>query len=281
MSKTLRIHSNAGSSPVELETYDSEGEGRPIVLVHGWPLNGHAWRPQKSVLEDAGYRVVAFDRRGFGESTKPEAGYDYDTMAADVRAIVEHLGLKKPVLAGFSMGGGEVARYVGRFGTDNLGAVVFISSIAPYLLKTKDNPDGGLQDEDIEGMKQGLRDDRDGFFAEFAKNFYTARGEVRVGDDVLSTWRELAAPCSTQAALACIDAFSRTDLRPDLAKIDVPCLVVHGDADAIVPFEVSGKRTAATVDGAKLVVLQGGPHGVLDSHTKQVNDALLDFLGEL
>ena len=278
---TSTITSNAGPTPVGLETYDSGGDGRPVVLIHGWPLSGHAWRPQKYVLESVGYRVIAFDRRGFGESDQPSDGYDYDTMAGDVREIVDDLGLVDPVLVGFSMGGGEVARYVGRFGTEGLGGVVFASAVPPFLLKTDDNPDGGLQDADITGMKQGLSDDRGGFFEQFSKNFYTAGGGLKVDESVTTTWRDLAAPCSTEAALACIDAFGRTDFRDDLAKIDIPTLVIHGDSDDIVPIAVSGQRTADSVKGAQLVVIEGGPHGILDSHPREFTEALLGFLVSL
>lgn len=278
---TLKIESNAGPTPVGIETYDSGGDGRPVVLIHGWPLSGHAWRPQKPALEDAGYRVIAFDRRGFGDSDSPSDGYDYDTMAGDLKAIVDELGLDDAVLVGFSMGGGEVARYVGRFGTAGLGGVVFASAVPPALLKTDDNPDGGLQDADVEEMKQGLADDRDGFFSEFSEKFFTADGDLRVGRDVVDNWLTLASDASTEAALACIDAFARTDFRDDLAKIDVPALVLHGAGDEIVPFEVSGKRTAQMVAGATLVVIENGPHGINDSHTDQFNAALLEFLASL
>lgn len=278
---TMQINSTAGSTPVGLETYDSGGDGRAVVLIHGWPLSGHAWRPQKEELEDADYRVIAFDRRGFGESDKPADGYDYDTMAGDVKAIVDELGLSDAVLVGFSMGGGEVARYVGRYGTDGLSGVVFASAVPPYLLKTDDNPDGGLQDADVTEMKQGLSDDRDGFFSEFSEKFFTANGELRVEQDVVDNWRTLASDASTDAALACIDTFVRTDFRDDLAKIDVPTLVLHGAGDEIVPFDVSGKRTSDAIDGAELVVIDNGPHGINDSHTAEFNRALLDFLGRL
>ncbi len=278
---TMKVNSTAGSTPVGLETYDSGGDGRAVVLIHGWPLSGHAWRPQKEELEDAGYRVIAFDRRGYGESDKPADGYDYDTMAGDVKAIVDELGLSDAVLVGFSMGGGEVARYVGRYGTDGLSGVVFASAVPPYLLKTDDNPDGGLQDADVTEMKQGLSDDRDGFFSEFSEKFFTANGELRVDQDVVDNWRTLASDASTDAVLACIDAFSRTDFRDDLAKIDVPTLVLHGAGDEIVPIDVSGKRTADAIDGAELVVIENGPHGINESHTAEFNRALLDFLGKL
>lgn len=278
---TLKIRSTAGTEPVELETYDSGGEGRPVVLIHGWPLSGHAWRPQKPALEDAGYRVIAFDRRGFGDSDKPQGGYDYDTMAGDVKAIVDELGLSDAVLVGFSMGGGEVAKFVGRFGTDALAGVVFASAVPPFLLKTDDNPDGGLRDTDIDGMKDGLTNDRDGFFADFSENFFTADGELKVENESVENWRMLAADASTDAAVACIDAFSRTDFRDDLAKVDVPTLVIHGSGDGIVPIEVSGARTAKAVTDSELVVIDGGPHGITDSHTDEFNAALLGFLGRL
>lgn len=272
------ITSHAGSSAVRLETYDSGGDGRAVVLIHGWPLSGHAWRPQKAVLEDAGYRVVAFDRRGFGASDKPSDGYDYDTMAGDVKAIVDALELDAPVLVGFSMGGGEVARYVGRYGTGGLGGLVFAAAVPPFLLKTDDNPDGGLSEDDIAGMKDGLSNDREGFFDTFSTNFYTAGDTLKVDRSAVDNWRELASDCSTEAALACIDAFSRTDFRDDLSKIDIPTLIIHGDGDGIVPIDVSGKRTAAQVADAQLVTIPGGPHGINDSHTDAFNEALLGFL---
>lgn len=277
----MKVQSKAGATPVGIETYDSGGEGRPVFLIHGWPLSGHSWKPQKPVLEDAGYRVIAIDRRGFGDSDKPDEGYDYDTMAGDVKAVVDHLDLEEVVLVGFSMGGGELARYVRHFGTDDLSGLVFASAVPPYLLKTDDNPDGGLREDDVEKMKQGLSEDRDAFFESFSKNFYTVEGEVLVDGTVIEKWLELASDCTTRAALDCIDAFSSTDFRADLDRIDVPTLVIHGTGDEIVPIDVSGRRTAEAVAGAKLVEIEGGPHGVLDSHTEAFNNALLDFLGTL
>jgi non-heme chloroperoxidase len=276
-----KIRSDAGSTPIDLEVYDSGGDGRPVVLVHGWPLSGHSWKPQKPMLENAGFRVIAYDRRGFGESDQPDDGYDYDTMAGDLRAIVEQLDLRGVALVGFSMGGGELARYVGQYGTDGVAAMVFASAVPPYLMQTDDNPEGGLDDAAVHGMKDGLSGDRDAFFADFSEKFYTADGELQVDRSVVDNWRALAAPASTKAALDCIDAFSRTDFRDDLRKIDVPTLVIHGDGDEIVPIDVSGRRTADMVPDAKLHIVHGGPHGILDSHTEEFNEALLAFLLEL
>jgi len=277
----MRITSNAGPTPIELEVNDSGGEGRPVVLIHGWPLSAGAWAHQVGPLTDAGHRVVSYDRRGFGASDKPPAGYEYNTMAGDLDAIMNELDLTDAVVVGFSMGGGEVARYVGSFGAERLSGAVFASAVPPYLLKSDDNPDGGLAAEDVEGMKSGLSGDRDGFYSQFAENFYSADGEVKVDQAELDTWRELAGPGSTDAALACIDAFSLTDFREDLTKFDMPVLVVHGTADAIVPIEVSGNRTAEAIPSSTLVLIEGGPHGITASHVEAFNTALLDFLSGL
>ncbi|MDF8265952.1 alpha/beta fold hydrolase [Luteipulveratus flavus] len=258
--------------------YETAGAGRPVVLIHGWPLNGDSWEPQRRPLVDAGFQVVTYDRRGFGQSAKPGSGYDYDTFAQDLDALMTALDLRDVTLVGFSMGGGEVARYVGRYGTDRLRSVVFAAAVPPYLLKTDDNPDGGLGEDDVTGMKDGLAKDREGFLQDFLTTFFTADGTVAVGEEVVQTALAQAAQADLDAALACIDQFSRTDFRRDLEAVDVPTLVIHGDADAIVPFEVSGKRTAATVEGSELTVIAGGPHGLNASHTDRFNEALLAFL---
>ena len=275
------IQSKAGSTPIDLHTTDSGGDGRPVVLIHGWPLSGDSWSAQRTALMEAGYRVITYDRRGFGRSEKPDDGYDYDTMSEDLAAVMEEMDLRDAVIVGFSMGGGEVARYIGRHGSKRLAGAVFASAVPPYLLQTDDNPNGGLGKEDVEGMKDQLRSDRDAFFAGFAENFYTADGDLKVDRGVIDRWREMAAPCSTDAALTCIDAFAMTDFRSDLDKVDVPTLVIHGAADGIVPIEVSGKRTADTVRDSRFVTIDDGPHGVLDSHTDEFNRALLEFLSSL
>ncbi len=272
------VTSTAGSSPVSLHVEDSGGDGRPVVLIHGWPLDADSWAHQVPALTGAGYRVVSYDRRGFGRSDKPEDGYDYDTFAADLDAVLDTLDLRDATLVGFSMGGGEVARYIGTRGTDRVRAVAFLSSVPPYLFKTEDNPDGGVEEDLVQGMQGGIREDRRAFFDSFATSFYSAGDDLKVDQAELDGFQRMQAPATDEAVLACIDAFARTDFRADLEKVDVPVLVVHGDSDGIVPFEVSGKRTAEGASGSTLVVVEEGPHGITASHSDLVNEALVDFL---
>lgn len=277
---TVTSHADP-SAPVELNVTDSGGDGRPVVLIHGWPLSAESWANQVLALRDAGHRVVSYDRRGFGASDKPNGGYDYETMAGDLAAIIDELELSDAVIVGFSMGGGEVARYIGRFGTEKLAGAVFASAVPPFLLNTEDNPQGGLSDSDVDEMKAAFENDRDGFYEQFSQDFYTADGDLKVQQSDLEEWRRIAAPGDTGAALACIDAFARTDFREDLTKIDVPTLVVHGTSDAIVPFDVSGSRTDEMLSDSTLVTIDGGPHGVNVSHAEEFNSALLGFLATL
>jgi non-heme chloroperoxidase len=266
------------SNDITLHYEDTGGEGRPIVLIHGWPLSGASWSEQVGPLQDAGYRVVTYDRRGFGESEKPEDGYDYDTFAADLAGLLDELDLRHVTLVGFSMGGGEIARYIGRFGEDRLQSVVFAGAVPPYLLKTSDNPEGGLEDEDVEEMKAGVREDREEFLDGFTKGFFSAGDDLRVTEEQRQEALTQASRAVTHAVLDCIDAFGRTDFRNDLTRVTVPTLVIHGDSDAIVPFEVSGKRTAAAISESTVHVVQGGPHGFNVSHAGELNEALLDFM---
>lgn len=274
------ITSNAGDEPVALHYEDTGGEGRPVVLIHGWPLSGASWGHQVPALTEAGHRVITYDRRGFGRSDKSAGGYDYDTFAGDLAALLDGLDLREVALVGFSMGGGELARYVGRYGEERLRSLVFAAAVPPYLLKTEDNPEGGLGEDDVTGMQDGLRADRDGFLEGFVRDFFSAGGELRVSEADVQEAVGLAQQSDQDAALACISAFGRTDFRDDLAKVTVPTLVVHGDADAIVPVEVSGDRTAEAVAGAREVVVAGGPHGLNVSHAEEFNAALLDFLND-
>jgi len=265
------------STPIELY-YEDHGSGRPVVLIHGWPLSGRSWEKQVPALVDAGYRVITYDRRGFGESSKPWTGYDYDTLAADLHTLLEHLDLQGATLVGFSMGGGEVARYVGKYGTRRVAKAVFAGAVPPYLYKSKDNPEGGLDNQTLAGFKGAVTSDRLAFLDDFTKNFFSANGQLKVSERTRKFARMIGAFASPKGTLDCIEAFGRTDFREDLKKFSIPTLVLHSDADAIVPFEVSGKRTAASIKGARLVLIQGGPHGFNVSHADEFNRALLDFL---
>jgi pimeloyl-ACP methyl ester carboxylesterase len=266
------------SNGITLHYEDTGGDGRPVVLIHGWPLSGASWSEQVGPLTEAGHRVITYDRRGFGDSEKPESGYDYDTFAADLAGLLDGLDLTDVSLVGFSMGGGEIARYIGKYGEDRLRSVVFAGAVPPYLLKTEDNPDGGLGDEDVEGMKQGARENREEFLDGFTTNFFSADGELKVTEEQRQRALQLESVARDEAVVGCIEAFGRTDFRNDLSRVTVPTLVIHGDSDAIVPFEVSGKRTAEAVSGSTLVVVEGGPHGFNVSHADEFNRSLVDFL---
>lgn len=261
--------------------YESYGEGRPVVLIHGWPLSGRMWEAQIDALRHAGYRVIAYDRRGFGQSGKTATGYTYDVFAADLRDLIEGLGLSDVTLVGFSMGGGEVARYAGLFGTQDLRSAALISSIAPYLLKTADNPDGGFTEADVAGMMQKVAENRPQFLAEFTKNFLNwDQGDAaqKLGEEFLDFTASLYFQASPVATQECVRAFGTTDLRADLAKLTVPLLVVHGDHDRIVPLEASGQRVPQYRPGAELHVMRGMPHGLNATHAEEFNRLLLDFL---
>ncbi len=266
---------------VELHYEDTGGPGRPVVLVHGWPLSGAAWAEQVPALAAAGYRVVTYDRRGFGRSASPTGGYDYDTLAGDLRALVVALDLHDAVLVGFSMGGGEVARYIGRFGEDRVGAAVFAGAVPPYLYASSDNPAGVIDDAAIADMEEALRSDRDDFLDGFVTQLFSAGDELTVTEAQRLAALELCHQSDEGAALACIGAFARTDFRNDIGRVTVPTLVIHGDTDGIVPLEASGTRTHKEIEDSRLHVVEGGPHGITTSHADEVSEALLDFLVSL
>ena len=265
---------------VHLHIDDSGGDGRPVVLIHGWPLSALAWEPQVSVLQAAGYRVVAYDRRGFGRSDKPESGYSYDVLADDLQRVMDQCGLQDVTLVGFSMGGGEVARYLARHGESRLHSVVFAAAVPPCLMKSSDNPEGPLTPEKAQQKRHSLEQDRDTYFDEFTLNFFSANGVLQVSESQRSQAVTLCLQSAQHAALACMDSFSTTDFREDLKKVKLPTLVIHGDADAIVPFEGSGQRTHLAVPHSLLVRVAGAPHGLNVSHAQAFNDALLSFLRE-
>jgi pimeloyl-ACP methyl ester carboxylesterase len=268
----------APANTVRLHVDDTGGGGRPVVLIHGWPLSAQAWEPQVSVLQAAGYRVVAYDRRGFGRSDKPASGYNYDALADDLRGVMDQCGLEDVTLVGFSMGGGEVARYIARHGESRLRSVVFAAAVPPYLMKTADNLKGPLTPEKAQQMKSALVQDRGAFFDEFTRDFFSANGVLQVTESQRAEAVALCHQSAQHAALACMDAFATTDFREDLKLVKVPTLVIHGEADAILPIEGSGQRTHRAVPQSELVKLAGAPHGLNVSHAQAFNDALLSFL---
>jgi non-heme chloroperoxidase len=266
-------------NPIELH-YEDYGSGRPVVLIHGWPLSGRSWEAQVPALIQAGRRVITYDRRGFGQSSQPWNGYDYNTFATDLEALLKHLNVSDAALVGFSMGGGEVARYVGKFGTSRVSQAVFASAVPPFLHKEAGNPDGGLDDATIGQFEQGVKKDRIAFLEQFSQSFFSAKGKLQVSEQQRQYAVAIAAVASPKGTLDCVSAFGRTDFRGDLKKLTIPTLVIHGDSDAVVPFEVSGKRTHEAIAGSRLTLIKGGPHGVNASHPEQFNSALVEFLGK-
>lgn len=266
---------------VDIHYEDTGGDGRPVVLIHGWPLSGASWADQVPALADAGYRVITYDRRGFGRSSKPgpDSGYDYDTLTSDLDALLTELDLRDATLVGFSMGGGEVARYVGTHGTERLRSIALTAAIPPCLLKDEGHPDGALDLDTVAEMQGAIRADREGFLDGFLTNFFSAGGELKVTEEQRQGALALAAQADLHAAAECIASWV-TDFTDDLARVDVPMLVVHGDADAIVPIEYSGQRAADAVPDSRLVVVADGPHGINASHAEELNAALLAFLAD-
>lgn len=259
--------------------YEDHGAGKPVVLIHGYPLSGASWEKQTAALLQAGHRVITYDRRGFGQSSKPTTGYDYDTFTEDLHKLVTKLDLRDFALVGFSMGGGEVARYLGKYGSQRVRKAVFTSSVPPFLLKTSDNPDG-VDGSVFKGIKEAVVADRLAFLSGFFANFYNVDllGGKRISDQAVQASWNIASAASPQATLTCVDTWG-TDFRSDLARIDIPTLIIHGDADRIVPLPVSGQRTHKAVKDSRLIVVEGGPHCITWTHPEQVNPALLDFLG--
>ena len=260
--------------------YEDHGSGKPVVLIHGYPLSGASWEKQVPVLLKAGYRVITYDRRGFGKSSQPTSGYDYDTFAQDLHKLVNDLKLRDFTLVGFSMGGGEVARYLGKYGSKGVSGAVILSGVPPYLLKTADNPEG-VDASVFEGIEKSVVADRYTFFTEFFKNFYNTDLLLgkRVSEQAVQASWNLAAGASATASLACVPTWHE-DFRKDLERIDVPTLVIHGDADSILPIQASGQRTAKLIKGARQVVIKDGPHCITWTHAEEVNAELLNFLGK-
>ena len=269
--------SRENSGDIEIN-YEDHGAGQPVVLIHGYPLSGRAWDRQVPALLEAGYRVITYDRREFGQSSQPAVGYDYDTFAADLHALLEHLNLDDAVLAGHSMGTGEVTRYLASYGSARVARGVLISPIPPYLLQAPDNPDG-VPASLFDGFAQAARADTPAWMKGFLDNYYsidTLRGTL-VSDQAFQASWNLAVTASATAAVACISTWT-TDFRADLPKIDVPVLVLHGDADQVLPLDKTSKRLPGLIKDVQLTVIEGGPHAIPWTHAAQVNTALTDFL---
>ncbi|MFJ4029687.1 alpha/beta fold hydrolase [Paenarthrobacter sp. NPDC089989] len=269
---------NENSTEIELY-YEDHGSGQAVVLIHGYPLDGSSWEKQTAALLDAGYRVITYDRRGFGKSSKPTVGYDYDTFAADLKAVLETLDLNDAVLVGFSMGTGEVARYIATYGSGRVAKAVFLGSLEPFLLKTDDNPDGVPQDI-FDGLAQAVKADRYAFFTEFFKNFYnsdTFLGTERLSQESVDASWNLASQSGAFASVAAQPTWV-TDFRADIPKIDVPALIVHGTADNILPIDATGRRFKDALPSAEYLEIEGAPHGLLWTHGAEINEALLGFL---
>ena len=260
--------------------YEDHGSGSPIVLIHGYPLSSTSWEKQTAALLAAGHRVIAYDRRGFGKSSQPTSGYNYDTFAEDLHQLVTRLQLRDFALAGFSMGGGEVARYIGKYGSTGVSKAVFISSVPPFLLKTADNPEG-VDRAVFAGIEKAVAKDRYAFFTEFFKDFYNTDLLLgkRVSEQTAHASWIVAAGASATASLACVPAWYE-DFRKDLTRVDIPALVIQGDADRIVPIGASGLRTARLIKGARMVVIKDGPHCITWTHAEEVNQELVNFLGK-
>lgn len=267
------------SANIEL-FYEDHGSGDPVVLIHGYPLSGASWEKQVPALLAAGHRVITYDRRGFGNSSQPTTGYNYDTFAEDLRKLVTRLKLSNFSLVGFSMGGGEVARYVGKYGSKGVSKAVIIGGVPPFLLKTSDNPEG-VDAGVFEGIQKAVAADRYAFFTEFFKNFYNTDVFLgkRISEQAVQAGWNVAASASATACFACVPTWHE-DFRNDLARIDVPMLVIHGDADRIVPIAAAGQRTAKLVKGARLSIIKDGPHAVSWTHADEVNAELVSFLGK-
>ncbi|MBE9001102.1 alpha/beta hydrolase [Nostoc sp. LEGE 12447] len=266
--------------------YEDFGAGQPIVLIHGFPLSGHSWEKQVAVLLDKGYRVITYDRRGFGNSSQPSFGYDYDTFAEDLNTLIAKLDLRDVVLVGFSMGTGEVTRYLGKYGSGRVSKAVLMAPVPPFLLKTDDNPEG-VDRSVFDGIMKSIVEDRPAYLSAFLKDFYNVdvllgdsrseRLRQRISNDAIQMSWNVAAGASAKGTLDCVPSWL-TDFRDDLPRIDVPTLIIHGDGDRILPFESTAKKLPQLIKDSRLVVIPGGPHAINWTHADQVNPVLLDFL---
>jgi non-heme chloroperoxidase len=265
------------SAPIKIH-YDDIGAGKPIVLIHGFPLSGRSWEKQVPALLQAGYRVITYDRRGFGYSSQPSFGYDYDTFAQDLHLLITELDLRDIVLGGMSMGGGEVARYLGTYGSERVSAAAIISGVPPFLLKTPETPHG-LDQSVFANIQAAIAKDRLAYLTEFLAAFFNTDVLLgkRVSDEVVRDSWNIAAGASPIGTWSCPPTW-HADFRDDLKQIDVPTLVMHGDADRILPIDATGASTHEAIEGSRFIVVEGAPHGLLWTHAEEVNRGLLKFL---
>ena len=260
--------------------YEDHGSGQPVVLIHGFPMNGEAWEKQKFALLKAGYRTITYDRRGFGRSDKPAFGYDYDTFTNDLDIVMDVLNLKNAVLMGHSMGTGEAIRYAATRGNKRVERIVLVSAIAPFMLKTEDNPEG-IDESVFDGFQQAILEDRPAYLTEFFQNFYNLDETLggRVSQQVVDANWNVAVAASPKGTLDCVDTW-KTDFREDLPKINVPTLIIHGTGDRILPFEMTSARLPTLIKDAGLVAIDDAPHGLPWAYADEVNEAMLAFLGQ-
>lgn len=275
----IKSKSSPGADAIEI-FYQEYGTGKPVIFIHGWPLNHEMWEYQLTELPKHNLRCIAYDRRGFGKSDRPWELYDYDTLASDLHELITQLKLTSVTLVGFSMGGGEVARYIGKYGSDNIEKVVFVSSVTPFRLKTNDNPEGS-EKATFEATIEKIKADRPSFLAEFGKKFYGVDKKSEAVSQALLDWNQaLCLMSSSKASMDCVRSFSETDFRNDLKKINIPTLIIHGDADTIVPIKVSGDKTAALIPHAEYKVYAGAPHGLFITDKDKLTADLLAFISD-
>jgi non-heme chloroperoxidase len=265
------------SCPIDLY-YEDHGSGPPVVMIHGYPYSGGAWEKQVAALLPAGYRTITYDRRGFGRSSQPATGYDYDTFASDLAKLMSALDLQGVTLVGHSMGTGEVTRYLSAYGSDRVNKAVLVSPIPPFLMKTSDNPEG-LDKAMFDGFVQSIMNDRAAFMTEFGNNFFNPDQNLgkRVSEDAMHYHWNVATAASPYGTAACVPAWL-TDFRPDLPRIDVPVLIIQGDQDRVLPFPVTGKRLVDMLSSSRLMTLEGAPHGIPWTHADEINTELMTFL---
>lgn len=275
----IKIKDQTSGAAVKIH-YQDVGEGQPVILIHGWPLSHEMFEYQINDLVTAGYRVIAYDRRGFGKSSKPWYGYDYDTLASDLKNVIDQLNLNDVILVGFSMGGGEVVRYISTNGDEKISKIVLLGSVTPFMLKTDDNPDG-LDQSVFDEMMTNLKEDRIGFLDSFGKQFFGVNMIKKpLSIPLLEYYRMLGSLASPRATQECAKSFASTDFRPDLSAIRIPTLIIHGDADKTVPIEASGERTAEMIDGSQFIRYEDAPHGFFYTEKERLNNDLISFIRE-